>query len=80
MLDSPPFGGVAQVQTFYVYPTMLDAPAWLTRKYKKKPRTYRLSAPSNLRGPLGSSQHYSLNQQEIIRVSLGAIDPRVDGE
>ena len=33
-----------------------------------------------LRGPLGSSQHYSLNQQEIIRVSLGAIDPRVDGE
>ena len=33
--------GVAQVQTFYVYPTMQDAPAWLTRKYKKKPRTYR---------------------------------------
>jgi hypothetical protein len=33
--------GVAQVQTYYVYPTMQDAPAWLTRKYKKKPRTYR---------------------------------------
>jgi hypothetical protein len=33
--------GVAQAQTYYVYPTMQDAPAWLTRKYKKKPRMYR---------------------------------------
>ena len=32
---------VAQVQTFYVYPTMQDAPSWLTRKYKIKPRMHR---------------------------------------
>jgi hypothetical protein len=33
--------GVAQVQTFYVYPTTQDAPSWLTRKYKTKRKTYR---------------------------------------
>ena len=33
--------GIAQVQTFYVYPTIQDAPAWLTRKYSVKPRMRR---------------------------------------
>jgi hypothetical protein len=33
--------GIAQVQTFYVYATMQDAPPWLTRKYKVKPRMHR---------------------------------------
>ena len=33
--------GVAQVQTYYVYPTMEDAPSWLTAKQKKKPRMPR---------------------------------------
>jgi hypothetical protein len=37
----PPLGGIAQVQTYYVYPTMQDAPSWLTRKYKTKPRMHR---------------------------------------
>jgi hypothetical protein len=33
--------GVAQVQTYNVYLTMQDAPSWLTRKYKTKPRMHR---------------------------------------
>ena len=32
---------IAQIQTFWIHPTMQDAPSWLIRLYKVKPRMHR---------------------------------------